>query len=195
MITECVPYGEAEGLPSAEAVGKILPKSGKYQDDRLPLSQEYYYALMRAFARVAAADKRGAFDSVVDFFAPGKAPVAARLGGGGVSESRRQMQAKRASANFDKLVEFATVVAPNLLPCELSDLAFLQQTKQECVECARYFEEVRRRTAHSSRHPRREAAAFRRSRFGSSRVTRAAEHCSARSSLSPDRWTIRRAHR
>lgn len=71
LITECIPYGEADGLQGSASAGQILPKSGKYQDDRLPNAHEYYYALMKAFARVAAADKRGAFDSVVGPFEAG----------------------------------------------------------------------------------------------------------------------------
>jgi len=140
LITECVPYGEADGLVGAAAVGKILPKSGKYQDDRLPNSHEYYKALMKGFGRVAGADKSGRFDEVIGFFAGG-------IGTGGtpklkISDSRRDMFVKRASGNFDALINFATVVAPNVFPREVCDPAFLQRTKQQCLECARYFDEA-----------------------------------------------------
>ena len=59
----------------------ILPKSGKYQDDTLVDAHLYYVALFKAMARLAAADRRGAFDEHIRAFggAPGvfSAPRAA----------------------------------------------------------------------------------------------------------------------
>ena len=59
-----------------------------------------------------------------------------------MSEARRNLLAQRASANFDSLIRFATVIAPRLFPVALSELTFLQRTKEQCVECARYFDEA-----------------------------------------------------
>ena len=61
LITECIEYGH----------GKILSKCGKYQDSRVKDVHEYYYALMKALARVAAADKQGAFEEVISSFVSG----------------------------------------------------------------------------------------------------------------------------
>ena len=140
LITECIPYGEADGLVGDAAIGKMLAKSGKYQDDRLAQAHEYYYALMRSFARIAAADKLGAFDSVISFFAGGLgAAVPKKLQ---ITEARRGMMARRAESNFDSLIKFATVVAPHLFPPELSELGFLKRTKQQCMECSCHFDEA-----------------------------------------------------
>lgn len=179
LITECIPYGEADGLTSGDAVGKILAKSNKYQDDRLADAHEYYCepgeapapiqpppcrphaqlrassdlggfpcmipaladALMRAFARIAAADKRGAFDAVISSFVADGAPVGGRPLST-ISDARRSMSASRAAANFDTLIEFATVVAPHLFPADLCEPSFLRQAKEQCSECARYFDDA-----------------------------------------------------
>ena len=52
----------------------MLPKSGKYQDDRIVDAHLYYYALLRAMARMAAADKRGKYDRALAQF-PGAGQV------------------------------------------------------------------------------------------------------------------------
>ncbi|KAL1523109.1 hypothetical protein AB1Y20_018066 [Prymnesium parvum] len=140
LITECIPFGEASGLQGDEAVGKILPKNGKFQDDRLPNAHEYYYALMKAFARVAAADKCGKYDSVVDFFIGGVG-IGNAVKRESISEHRRKMHVARATANLDTLIEFV-FLAPNIFPAELADPVFLNETKAKCIECARYFDEA-----------------------------------------------------
>ena len=151
LITECIPYGEGCDTPPASPAspGLILPKCGKYQDDRLPNAHEYYFALMRGFARIAAADKRGRYDEAASCFDGG-------VYGGGKppadTAARRDFMARHAASNFDSLIEFATVVAPRLFPPALSDPAFLRRAKDECAQCARYFTALGAATSRSADH-------------------------------------------
>jgi hypothetical protein len=66
FLCECIPYG----APDASRAGlRLLPKAGKYQDDRLTGdAHEYYFALFRALACVAAANKLSRFEPVIDCF-------------------------------------------------------------------------------------------------------------------------------
>ena len=148
LVTECIPYGGVDPRSGLQ----LMPKCGKYQDDRLgAAAAEYYYALMVAFARIAAADKqvsRGASAAPT----PGWCALAPRAradrgrpplpqgrfeavmdsfvasGSGGPAASplpdtpaRRQMAQGWAATQLDALDEFATVVAPNLFPRELCE--------------------------------------------------------------------------
>lgn len=137
LITECINFGGPDAIAGVE----ILPKTGKYQDDRLGgTAAEYYYALMVSFARIAAADKRGVFSEVAAAFTD--PPVPARAD----SESRRNISAKWAEKQFDALDGFVNV-APHLFPPELRDRAFLNDARKQCIECARYFDAAKARAA------------------------------------------------
>lgn len=123
LILECIEYGK----------GNILPKSNKYQDHRLQDSHEYYYALMRALARVAAADKRGVFDQVIDSFlghVKRRPPV----------DTHRRRLASQEWTNklVDDLVEFQQL-APNIFPPEISGATFISKFRSQIVECSKYF--------------------------------------------------------
>ena len=114
LITECVPYanrGKTEDGYKLDwrdfDVGEVLPKSGKYQDDRIVDAHLYYYALLRAMARIAAADKRGKLDKALSQF-PGGGVMKGPTGGTVIdNKTRRQMLADRAKSMFDDTIMFA----------------------------------------------------------------------------------------
>ena len=140
LITECVQYAPRGSTADGYildwrdlSIGQIMPKSGKYQDDRIADAHLYYYALLKAMARMAAADKIGRFDRVLG---PNT------YTGKGVnrdSKVRRQLQADRAASQFDSLISFVLDYAPALFG-GLADRTWLQQAKREFVEMASYFE-------------------------------------------------------
>ena len=82
-------------------VGEVLPKSGKYQDDRIVDAHLFYYALLRAMARMAAADKRGRFDEAL-----------ARFPGGGNMPRRSVIDTKAPSFEMHPIV----AIFPSLIP-------------------------------------------------------------------------------
>lgn len=139
LLCECIPYGAEDasrpGLP-------LLPKAGKYQDDRLLNSHDYYYALFRALARVAAADMCGRFDPVLQCFAGG-APAAVSSD----TPARRETARRWARDQCGALREFATEVAPGLFPSRLCSEAFLDELERKLGDCAPYFDAVKSFTA------------------------------------------------
>lgn len=140
LITECVPFaprGRTEDgyLLDWRDFGprQVLPKSGKYQDDRIVDAHKYYFALMRAMARMAAGDKIGAYDEHITVFAgsmSGPPPADTR--------QRREMMARRASGQMDVLIEFVTKYACNLFPAELTQPSLLARVKEQVVELSQY---------------------------------------------------------
>ena len=146
LITEAIDYPPRSRSGEAFAPYAILPKCGKYQDDSLgPQAADYYYTLLRACARVGAADKCGRFDSVVGAYVWRK-PV-----GAADSESRRRMMTSVASTQADSLIEFVSVVATGLFPPSQRALPFLHEVKRQLVEMAQYFPAAQAYLAHDPR--------------------------------------------
>jgi len=143
LLTECVPYGAAD--PSRPGV-RVLPKCGKYQDDRLPNAHEYYFALFRAIAHIAAADKRGRFEPVLPCFVPATAPAAEPSD----TPARSDMSRRWAKAQCAALRKFATIVAPHLFPRRLCSAAFLDEFEVKVADCAGYFDAAKH---YASRDP------------------------------------------
>jgi len=123
LIIECIEYGQ----------GPILAKCGKYQDGRLKDAHEYYYALMKALARVAAADKQGAFGEVINSFvsATARCPLPD-------NKARRLASQEWTAKMLGDLVEFQQL-APNLFPSEISDPSFISELRSQLVQCSAYF--------------------------------------------------------
>lgn len=141
LITECVPFSPRPPTTASTKldwrdtpVGQLLPKSGKYQDDRLADSHLYYCALMRAMAKIAAADKRGVFDEHIDVFHNRGVVAVAQKD----TETRRSMLTRRAADAADKLIEFITKCAYNLFPPPLNTVSWLNDFKRKLLECAPY---------------------------------------------------------
>ena len=131
LITECVPYAPRGSTANGYMVdwrqfpvGQVLPKSGKYQDDRMIDSHLYYYALLKAMARMAAADKRGVFDGVFGPCPP--ATTIAKIAAPPDSKSRRRMMKDVCLQRIDDLTMFALDYAPKLFKL---DRAFLERVK------------------------------------------------------------------
>jgi len=122
-------------------VGEVLPKSGKYQDDRIVDAHLYYYALFRAMARVAAADKRGCFDHHLGRQGDGGPPARSAMGQPLPADTRARRAAlvSRNSQMFGSLKEFVLEYAPGLFGGEIADAAYLDRLKGEYVEMAPYF--------------------------------------------------------
>ena len=138
LLTECVPFapgcataptgdgggGSGSGAPAAVAAlpaGAILPKVGKYQDHRLRGAHEYYFALMRAMARIGAADKRGALGPHRDLFARGTTMTGSRAApvarpAAPTADRRAQLQATF-GGQLAKLRDFVCNVACGLVVC------------------------------------------------------------------------------
>ena len=148
LLTECVPYaprGRTEDGYRLDwrrfGVGEVLPKSGKYQDDRIVDAHLFYYALLRAMARMAAADKRGRFDEAL-----------ARFPGGGNmprrsvidTKARRAAHVKASNDRFGRAIMFAVDYAPTLFGPTLADRAYLERVQREFAEMAPYFPAVER---------------------------------------------------
>jgi len=123
LIIECIEYGN----------GSIMEKCGKYQDKRLKGAHEYYYALMIALARVAAADKQGVFDEIINSFVnkSGHRPLPD-------NNARRLANRERTIEMFDDLVEFQRL-APNLFSIDICEPNFLSNLRSELVQCSTYF--------------------------------------------------------
>jgi len=156
LVTECVPYGPrgdtSKGFQldwKAFEPGELLPKSGKYQDDRIIDSHLYYYALLRAMARMAAADKRGAFDEIfgpsVAWWRDTSGVAHGGMGGGVVAadtRSRRAALKARAVSLMDVLVDFGANWAPKLFASFSAPLgirATLERIRDEFIQMAPYF--------------------------------------------------------
>ena len=118
-----------EGLPSLLSRSFTFP----FVPPRLANAHEYYFALMKTLARVAAADKRGAFDEVLSSF---------------VSNTKRRTppdnKARRLASRMwtenmvDDLVEFQRI-APSIFPPEISGPHFLKKLRRELTRCSEYF--------------------------------------------------------
>ena len=144
LITECVPF-TARGRTTKDTLldwrdtppKLLLPKSGKYQDDRLADAHLYYMALFKAMARMAAADKLGVFDEHMGVFGASSSSSLARP----VPDTpgRRALLTKRASDHADMLITFITTCAYNVFPPPLNDASYLQRFKKELVETAPYL--------------------------------------------------------
>jgi|EP00966_Prymnesium_polylepis_P191976 hypothetical protein len=91
-------------------------------------------------ARMAAADKRGKFDSV---FGPFSGVIDPRMLPPD-SKARRKSLVDRAEREFDSLIRFVMDYAPKLHGPELANRAFLERTKAEFMEMAQYFSAVAR---------------------------------------------------
>ena len=155
LITECVPYAERQPAETGYVldwrqweVGQILPKSGKYQDDRVIDAHLYYFALFRAMARMAAADKRGLFDRVIGA-APPEGGHGGGLGGASAvapkdSQSRREATVRRAEQQFDVLLDFVSTRSSRLFGPHLGARSTLERIKSEFVRMAPYFTAVQR---------------------------------------------------
>ena len=152
LITECIPYtpgppaaatGDEAAAQAAAQAGAILPKCGKYQDHRLPNSADYYFALLRSMARIAAAEKRGALGEHRAVFAGSSGTLGRSAGGTSRvpvdSPARRESRRQASGGMLDILVDFITNVATGLFPPELRDPAFLRRFKAQCVECSAFF--------------------------------------------------------
>jgi len=118
----------------------VLPKSGKYQDDRIADCHLYYYALFRAMARMAAADKRGRFDDALKQFPGGGYSAAAPLQKD--SKARRAMHTKRVDTSWKPLTDFVLNYAATLFGPTLADANFLESARTEFVQMTPYFTAV-----------------------------------------------------
>ena len=134
LITECILYPPRSRAAEAFPLRSILPKCGKYQDDTLGAkAAEYYFALLRACARIGAADKLGRFDSVAGTYAwekPRGPPDTTR---------RREMMAGVAGSQADILIDFVSNVARGVFPPSQVEPAFLERFKAQLVEMAPFF--------------------------------------------------------
>lgn len=114
--------------------GAILPKLGKFQDELLTDAADYYYALVRATARMAAADKRGDFDGFLGEYVWSDPPT--NIPTGPDSAAARQAASESARRMVDGLTEFVVTLAPSLFPEHVRSADFLRGLAEEVAEIA-----------------------------------------------------------
>jgi len=127
LVTEKIAYGG----------GTILPPCGKYQDKLLGSdAHRYYYALLRALARIAGNDKKGVFDEYSSF---GPAPKPMQM----TDKIRiRRQQANRSivASSLNTLDNFVNNIAPQIFNDQVK--AEFGRVKESLLQCAPYLYDI-----------------------------------------------------
>ena len=160
LIVERIPFGRRGKVVKGKITEKIerkpfeiLPVCGKYQDYLLEDAPSIYFALFREMAHLAAWDQQGRYDS---FFGPMSKYTEQEYLDKVIrvrkpqKEKRIEVQKNGCLSMIEKGIDFALNVASQIFTPAGKNKGKLEKMKQEIVEIAPYFEDIRAYLANSS---------------------------------------------